>query len=151
MTPHAPVYRYRLHRARPYCLPRRVGSLLVLLLALPATPFAHLLKDARITRIYTSQWKRTKQTAAPLAQALDLPTTEIPDGDPEQTFASIRANDPKGIVLIVGHSNTIEPLLRQWSASATLDVGNQYDNLLVVIPTGDQASWVRFKYGEPTP
>ena len=40
-----------------------------------------MLKDAGITAIYATQYKRTHQTAAPLAAALGVTVVTIPSAD----------------------------------------------------------------------
>src|SRR5262245_3459043 len=55
-----------------------------------AARLASLLKDAGITAIYTTEFLRTQQTAAPLAQALQLAITEIPKGTPDSLVARLR-------------------------------------------------------------
>ena len=42
-----------------------------------AESLATALKDAGITAIYATQFKRTQQTAAPLAKALGVPVTTV--------------------------------------------------------------------------
>src|ERR1700726_58877 len=42
---------------------------------------AKMLKDANISAIYATEFKRTQQTAAPLAKALSLSVMTLPPGD----------------------------------------------------------------------
>ena len=65
-----------------------------------ATYFA----DKEIDMIYSSPYKRTRQTAAPIATSLELPVEEY---DPRKLYdeAFQKATTGKNVV-VVGHSNT---------------------------------------------
>src|SRR5438045_946173 len=56
-----------------------------------AEALAKLLKDANITAIYTTEFKRTQQTAAPLAKDLGLTVTTLPADDSTALTAKVRA------------------------------------------------------------
>ena len=61
--------------------------------------------------IYVSDFKRTRQTAAPLAAMLDV---AVETYDPKDTPAIVaRAKAAGGPVLIVGHSNTVPDIVEQ--------------------------------------
>ncbi|MCW4460138.1 histidine phosphatase family protein [Sphingomonas sp. BT-65] len=61
--------------------------------------------------IYVSDFKRTRQTAAPLAAMLDV---AVETYDPKDTPAIVaRARAARGPVLIVGHSNTVPDIVAQ--------------------------------------
>ena len=74
-----------------------------------ALRLAHYLKDKGITSIYSTDYKRTKSTAAPLAQELGI---EIIIYDPKDlTFAQkIQKKMHIENILIVGHSNSTPTL-----------------------------------------
>lgn len=61
--------------------------------------------------IYVSDFKRTRQTAAPVAATLGVPVETY---DPKDTPAIVaRAKAAGGPVLIVGHSNTVPDIVQQ--------------------------------------
>ncbi|HSU87150.1 MAG TPA: histidine phosphatase family protein, partial [Chthoniobacterales bacterium] len=92
------------------------------------------LKDAQITAIYTSEYKRTKETAAPLAQSLGIPPEVIP-GDDVRSLVK-RLNASRGNVLVVGHSNTLPQVISALGVSARVTVAeSDYDNLFLVLLT----------------
>jgi broad specificity phosphatase PhoE len=113
-----------------------------------AQALAGLLKDAGITAIYSTRTIRTMRTAAPLAKELGLKVTLADQRDPEELLERIRKDQPNGVVLIVGHANTVPQLLR--ALGDTDDVGipsSEYDNLFVVIPNGSGKTTVlRLRY-----
>jgi phosphohistidine phosphatase SixA len=75
---------------------------------LRAEGLARLLKDAGVERIYSSDFTRTRETAAPLADALGL---EVVSYDPKalSALADVLLSS-SGRSLIVGHSNTTPEL-----------------------------------------
>ena len=123
-----------------------------------AQALAALLKSARIQGIYTSDARRTRETAEPLATD-DVPIVAIDHGDPAVTAQRIRADHKSDAVLVVGHSNTIEKLLQQWAPEGSFTVADtEFDNILIVTPllvaadsSQKKASWVRLRYTVPGP
>ena len=112
-----------------------------------ARRLADLLKDAGITRVFTTSLKRTIQTAAPLAAARRLTPTVLDAGDRDGVIARVRASASADRVLIVGHSNTVPDLLRALGAEGDVEVGEQYDNLFIVFPQkGAPPRLLRLRY-----
>src|SRR6476620_9144171 len=97
-----------------------------------AESLATALKDAGITAIYTSEVKRTQQTAAPLAKALHLEPTMIAAKDRAALVAKLQSSS--GNALVVGHSNTIPEIIKALGIAAPITIAdNDYDNLFVVL------------------
>lgn len=66
-------------------------------------------EHARPVAIYVSDYKRTRQTAAPLAARLGLIPIVYDPADTPGLIARVRA--ARGPVLIVGHSNTVPDIV----------------------------------------
>jgi 2,3-bisphosphoglycerate-dependent phosphoglycerate mutase len=97
-----------------------------------AESLANLLKDAGIAAIFTSEVKRTKQTAAPLARALHLEPITIAAKDRDSLIAKLKASS--GNILVVGHSNTIPDLIKSLGITTPVTIAdNDYDNLFVLV------------------
>jgi broad specificity phosphatase PhoE len=97
-----------------------------------ADALAKMLKDAGITAIYATEFKRTQQTAAPLAKALQLEATIIPAKDIALLIGKLR--DSHGNVLVVGHGNTIPDLIKGFGVATPINIAeNDYDNLFVLV------------------
>jgi 2,3-bisphosphoglycerate-dependent phosphoglycerate mutase len=97
-----------------------------------AEALAKMLKDANITAIYTTEFKRTQQTAAPLAKALGITVTTLPAEDSASLIAKLRALN--GNSLVVGHGNTIPGLIKALGISEPINIAdNDYDNLFAVV------------------
>ena len=115
-----------------------------------AKALADLLRAAGVTHIITSEFRRSQETAAPLAKALGLTAEQVPARDLPALAARLHALDPASIVVIVGHSNTIPPMLAVLGWPNTLDLHDgDYDDVFVLAPhPGQRASMVRLKYGQ---
>jgi broad specificity phosphatase PhoE len=74
-----------------------------------ARNLAALLKNKQISRIYSTNYKRTKQTAAPLAKVLKQSVNLYDPGKLAEFAEQIKS--VSGNLLIVGHSNTTPGLV----------------------------------------
>jgi 2,3-bisphosphoglycerate-dependent phosphoglycerate mutase len=107
--------------------------------------------NSRISIIYISTARRTRETAQPLATKLNIPL---------QTFFTEIASDLKSrkhpntgkTLLIVGHSNTVPDIIHQLTGKTVpLIEEKEYDNLyLVVLPKEGPSRLLRLKYGKAT-
>jgi broad specificity phosphatase PhoE len=97
-----------------------------------AEALAKTLKDANIAAIYATEFKRTQQTAAPLAKALGISVTNLPAKDIAALTAKLRTSN--GNALVVGHGDTIPGLIKAMSISAPIKImENDYDNFFIVV------------------
>jgi broad specificity phosphatase PhoE len=118
-----------------------------------AGALAALLKRSGITHIVTSEFLRTRETAAPLAAALGLTPEQVPARDLPALVARLRALDPASIVLVVGHSNTIPPLVGALGGPTLPDLpdGDHHDVFVLVPRQGQPTAMVRLTYGQGAP
>jgi len=99
-----------------------------------AQNIAKLLSSAGVTQIFSTNYKRTMQTAQPLA---DYQSIEITQYDPSklEEFAQ-QLIQIDGTVLVVGHSNTTPQLTRLLSNQEVNDMTEEeYDDVYQVIIT----------------
>jgi len=76
-----------------------------------AEKLAKWFKGKKLKAIYVSDFKRTRQTAAPLAAERGI---ALETYDPRDTPAIVaRARAAKAPILIVGHSNTVPDIVEQ--------------------------------------
>lgn len=120
-----------------------------------------MLKDARISAIYATGYRRTREMAAPLAHALKLPILEShapwrelsqnQPGDLSPAAANMaelaqqlrRANQN---ALVVGHTNTIPDLVRSLGIQEKITIPEtDYDDLFLVI-SGNPPRLVHLHY-----
>ena len=114
-----------------------------------ARRLVHLLKDAGVTAIFTSELQRTIQTAQPLATALNIPLTPIGGGGAEQvraTFARLRNLDSNDVVVIVGHQNTVLMMLKAFANEQELAAAGQ-DSIAIItkLREWERALWQRYE------
>ena len=107
---------------------------------------------AGVDAIYTTQYRRTQETARPLADALDLPINQYDAGDTESVLETILKRHKGKIILVVAHSNTLPELIANLGASKKVPpiAENEYDNIYVIsIPWFGKTKTIRLRYGEP--
>ena len=105
---------------------------------------AEALKDAKITAIFATEFKRTQQTAAPLAKALGVTVKIVTSKNDASLIADLKA--AKGNVLVVGHSNTVPEIIKRLGVTTAVAIGDDdFDNLFIV-STGTRPSLVRLHY-----
>jgi broad specificity phosphatase PhoE len=116
-----------------------------------AQRLAELLRHAGIRAIYSTAYKRTRETAQPLAQALGIALTitqatgaTLAPSLSQQILRENRGNT----VLVVGHSNTTPDVIRALGAPAVPAIpDSEYDNLYVVqIDAPGKATLIRAKF-----
>jgi len=110
-----------------------------------AHELAHVAAAAGVSAIFTSDRKRTKETAKPLAARLRLAPTVVPDV--AQFAAGVRAGQFGRVVLVVGHTNTVPAMIDALVTPQPNITIEGFDNLLVVSLTAGDSQLVRLKYG----
>ncbi len=76
-----------------------------------AQVLTHAVERVGITHIFTSEFKRTKDTAAPLAALLGLTPTVVAAADTTGLLNQLRQLPSTGAALVVGHSDTVPPVV----------------------------------------
>jgi len=100
-----------------------------------AEALARMLKEAEITAIYATEFKRTQQTAAPLAKMLKIEVTIVPAKDSDALVA--RLHESKGNALVIGHGNTIPDVIKGLGLNTPVSIAeSDYDNLFLVALEG---------------
>lgn len=106
----------------------------------------------RVTAVYASDTRRAMQTATPLVQRLGLAVRNYDSSDVDALVRSIRADCDGGVVVVVGHSNTVPQIVAALSRGrfaaqsltlADADFGSIY---VVTVPTWAPAALVRLRY-----
>ena len=121
-----------------------------------AITLADTLANKGIDSIFTTPYRRTRQTAEPLAQRIGLRLVEYPTRSNEAIVNRVSHIRNK-TVLIVGHSNTILDIAMGLGAQPAMDKieSGDFDNLLRVKiyrrPFGKSITLGQTTYGQPTP
>ncbi|MCH2177637.1 MAG: histidine phosphatase family protein [Mariniblastus sp.] len=109
---------------------------------------ASLMEVLRVTHIYSTDTQRTRDTAAPTAAKLSLPVT-LYGNHSKQWFEKMKAAHPGDVVLIVGHSNTVDKLVEGFGGQGDFKVSDdEYDNLFVVSTGGGKTRAMRIRFGQ---
>jgi len=107
---------------------------------------------AGIDAIYSTPFRRTQETAQPIADALDLPINTYDPSDSEAVLETILKNHKGKIILVVGHSNTVPVLIANLGASKKVPPihDSEYDNIYIIsIPWFGKTKTIRMRFGEP--
>lgn len=122
-----------------------------------ALALAEIGKGAGVSAIITTQFQRTAQTAAPLAEALRVSPVVVTAQADVAKHAGEVAEAVKRYagrtVLVVGHSNTVAAIVAALGGPTFRDFCEpEYDNLItMVLDAGGAVRTVRAKYGAATP
>jgi len=115
-----------------------------------AIALALALRDAEIDQIHSSDYIRTRDTAAPTAETLAL---EVQIYDPRDLPSlAERLLAARGRHLVVGHSNTTPAMtgLLGGEPGPEIDENGEFDRLYVVtVGSDDSVQTVLLRYGEP--
>ncbi len=107
---------------------------------------------AGIDAIYSTPFKRTQETAQPLAEALEIQIQSYDAADRETVLETILKTHKGKIILVVGHSDTLPELIANLGASKNVPPIDdmEYDNIYVIsIPWFGKTKTIRLRYGEP--
>ena len=96
-----------------------------------ADVLVRVLKDANITAIFTSERKRTQETAAPLAKSIGVSPSILGAKDYPALVSKLR--EVKGNALVVGHGNTIPDVIKALGIDAPVQIADtDYSQIFVV-------------------
>ena len=103
-----------------------------------AETLAELLSDKGLTEIYSTDYKRTRETAAPIAERTRL-EVQLYDASDLEAFAEV-LKSKQGVLLVVGHSNTTPPLAAALGGDpgTPIDESTEYDRLYVIDLSGNE-------------
>lgn len=119
-----------------------------------AQALAATLGDSGITVIITTQWRRTRDTAAPLAKLLRIRPEVVPvyDGkareNVEEVAAAVRRHKDE-TVLVVGHITVTGVITALGGPSLPTICENVFSDLFLFTPANGEDGLVRLRYGAP--
>ena len=93
-----------------------------------AARLAGLLADSGITAIFTTEFRRTQDTAKPLAAKLGLTPIVVKGTDTADLLARLKSSHANDIVLVVGHSNTLPAIVKGLTGRNVTIADSQYDD-----------------------
>ena len=116
-----------------------------------AEALSALLADAGITAIFSSEYKRTQETAEPLAKRLGLSVTTVKAKEQASLLAKVRRLPPGSRALVVGHSDTVPSLTFRMTGTRVPELTDaDYDRLYIgTVPSRGDGQVVILHYGAP--
>lgn len=113
-----------------------------------AEELAKLLSSKKITAIYSTNYNRTRETAAPLSRQLGL-AIQYYNPDTAAEIANLALLQKKNM-LIVGHSNTLLPIISALGLSASVKEipDSVYNHLFVIYPKKGKLKLLESSYGK---
>lgn len=115
-----------------------------------ATALMKYLKGDRIDSIYTTNYKRTKLTAFPLADIIGIAMKTYEPTEQKQLAKQLIANAQGKKILIVGHSNTVLDVVEAFGAEKPVKelTDEDYDYIFVITVKGDKAEVKAERFGK---
>ena len=109
-----------------------------------ADALARILKDSGITGIFTSEFKRTQETAAPTATSAHLTPTVVAAKDTAALVAKL--HQLNGNALVVGHGDTIPNLVKALGINVPVNIPDADYSELFIVTLGDKPQLFRLHY-----
>jgi phosphohistidine phosphatase SixA len=119
-----------------------------------ARALAAALSDAGVTAIITTQWRRTRDTAAPLADLLNLHAEIIPvyEGRARENIeavgAAVRRHQDE-TVLVVGHITVTGVIAALGGPTLPTICENVFSDLFLYHPAARENGLLHLRYGAP--
>jgi broad specificity phosphatase PhoE len=107
-----------------------------------AQKLAAMLGDASIAAIFTTEYRRTKDTAAPLAAKLKVTPEVVMASQAAAIIEKIKSH-PNDTVFVVGHSNTVPVIIRALGGPDVTIGDEEYDNLFIYVPATKTLTRIR--------
>jgi broad specificity phosphatase PhoE len=109
-----------------------------------ADTLARILKDSGITAIFTSEFKRTQETAAPTATSAHLTPTVVAAKDTAGLVAKL--HQLNGNALVVGHGDTIPNIIKALGIDRSINISDEDYSELLIVTLGDKPQLLRLHY-----
>jgi phosphohistidine phosphatase SixA len=116
-----------------------------------AARLARMLSQAQPVRgvdaIFTSEFRRTQQTATPLSENLALPINVVPAATWSSLPRKIKREHRGEYILVAGNSNTIPSLIESLSGEKVTVREDEFDAMFIVfVPQFSKPKVVRVRY-----
>ncbi len=109
-----------------------------------ADALARILKDSGITAIFTTELKRTQETAAPTATSTHVAPTVVAAKDTAALVAKL--HQLSGNALVVGHGDTIPNIIKALGINSLINIPDADYSELLIVTLGDKPQLLRLHY-----
>lgn len=114
-----------------------------------AKDLAKLLADKQVAAIFTTHFRRTNQTATPIAERMNLQPLIYDPSETRLLVEWIKRDYSGKTVLIVGHSNTLVPQVEAFGGRTSFNKieDGDYRNLIRLTINGSDVRTEELKFG----
>ena len=109
-----------------------------------AEALARILKDSGIATIFTTEFKRTQETAAPTATLAHVTPTVVAAKDTAGLVAKL--HQLNGNALVVAHGNTIPDIVKALGIDMVIQIPEDDYTELLVVTLGNKPQLFRLHY-----
>ena len=109
-----------------------------------AEALAKILKDARISAIFTTEFKRTQETAAPTSASTGVRSTIVAGKDIAALIAKL--DQLSGNALVVAHGNTIPDIVKSLGIDTPVQIPDDDYSELFIVTLGNKRQLLRLHY-----
>jgi broad specificity phosphatase PhoE len=109
-----------------------------------AAKLAAMLADSGITAIMVTEFRRTQDTAKPIAAKLGLTPEVVKAADTPDLLSRLKTKHVNDVVLVVGHSNTIPAIIKAFTGRDLKVADSEYDDLFFVVPASGAVSRIKY-------
>src|SRR5207302_2786312 len=109
-----------------------------------AEALARILKDSGITAIFSTEFKRAQETAAPTATSAHVTPTVVAAKD--TTALVTKLHQLNGNALVVGHGDTIPNIVKALGINNTVNITDADYSELFIVTLGDKPELFRLHY-----
>jgi broad specificity phosphatase PhoE len=112
-----------------------------------AARLAALLERTKPAALFATQWKRTKETVAPLAEKCGAAIVTVEAKATAELAKRILSEHRGQTVVVAAHSNTVNRLIGDLGGPALPDLDDaDYDNLFIVTVGGGEARLLPLRF-----
>jgi len=105
---------------------------------------AKMLKNAGISAIFVTEFRRTQETAAPLSKSIGV--TPIVVGGKDTSALMAKLDQVTGNALVVAHGNTIPDIVKALGIDASIQIPDEDYSDLFVVTLGNKPQLLRLRY-----
>ena len=109
-----------------------------------ADTLAPILKDSGITAIFTTEFKRTQETAGPTATSVHVTPTVVAAKDTAGLVAKL--HQLSGNALVVAHGDTILNIIKALGINVPVNIPDEDYSELLIVMLGDKPQLFRLHY-----
>jgi broad specificity phosphatase PhoE len=109
-----------------------------------ADALARILKDSDISAIFTSEFKRTQETAAPTVTSVHVAPIVVAAKDTAALVTKL--HQLNGNALVVGHGDTIPNIIKALGIKSPISIPDEDYSELLIVTLSDKPQLLRLHY-----